>query len=985
MSRRLLSLLAVMALAIALLAPTGVGASEPQTEPLLGDVEKLDVEESEFGSYVVVMKADPLVVTEGREALETTQARSERRRLRESHDRALRDVGASAADKVNDYTNALNGFSALISHDQAIKLAAKSDVALVVADELRQKMTDSSPEFLGLSQRGGAWDRGIRGDGVVVGVIDTGIWPEHPSFADDGTYPPAPVSPSLPCQFGNTAHNPADVPFTCNNKLVGARQSMPTYRAVIGADPDEFNSARDDDGHGSHTAGTAAGNAGVTATLMGRDRGEISGIAPRAHVIAYKGLGRLGGFTSDLAGAIDQAVLDGVDVINYSVGGGANLIGADSIAFLFAADAGVWTATSAGNSGPGPATIGSPANAPWVTSVGANTQRRFFAGNVVLGDGRIYTGASVTDGIADTPLVDAATGGDDSCLAGTLDPSLVAGKIVLCRGQSVRWTRSKEVLRAGGVGMILYTDGDDFNLASDNHWVPSVHIDHSHGLEIKAYIASSANPTARIRATNATTKWESAPSMTVFSSRGPNPVAADIIKPDITAPGIQILAAHSPLPDPDYVPGQMFQAIMGTSMSGPHVAGAYALLRQARPDWSQAAAKSALMTSADRSVRDNDRVSQAGPFAMGAGHLDLGSPTHDNTAFNPGLVYDAGLFDYYAFLCDAAPQIFVDPTGTCALLEALGYSTDASDLNLASIGVASLAGSQTVTRTVTNVDHRRSTYRVSVDEPAGYDVTVSPSSFVIEPGESVTYEVTITNDGSATAGIWSTGSLNWKSSRFDVPSPIAVNASMFDAPASVDGSGASGSVTFNVDFGYTGPYTAGAHGLVAATVTSDNVVQDPDQVFNPNDGYSNLHTIAVNNAALLRIAIPPDATEAGADLDVYVYNPSGQFVASSTLPNTDELINIPNPVNGNWFVFVHGWFTPGGDSDYDMYSWAVPTAPGGGTLAITSAPPSATIGVSAPVTASWTGAGGTWNLGAVSHTGPDGLMGLTLVNVDNRP
>ena len=262
----------------------------------------------------------------------------------------------------------------------------------------------------------------------MVGVIDTGIWPEHPSFADDGSYP-APDIPPLDatnyatCDFGNTAQNVHDAPFTCNNKLIGARQTMDTYRALIGADPDEFDSARDDDGHGTHTASTAAGNADVAATLMGTPRGNVSGIAPRAQIIAYKALGNLGGFTSDLASSIDQAVADGVDVINYSIGGGPSLAGADDIAFLFAADAGVFVATSAGNSGPGAGTIGGPATIPWVTSVGASTQSRFFSGEVRLGKGGTVTGASITGGTGGfLPLVDAEFAGGELCIPGDARP-----------------------------------------------------------------------------------------------------------------------------------------------------------------------------------------------------------------------------------------------------------------------------------------------------------------------------------------------------------------------------------------------------------------------------------------------------------------------------------------------------------------------------------------------------------------------------------
>jgi hypothetical protein len=187
-----------------------------------------------------------------------------------------------------------------------------------------------------------------------------------------------------------------------------------------------------------------------------------------------------------------------------------------------------------------------------------------------------------------------------------------------------------------------------------------------------------------------------------------------------------------------------------------------------------------------------------------------------------------------------------------------------------------------------------------------------------------------------------------------------------------------------VQFGYTGSYTAAAHGLVPATVITDNVVQDPDQNFDPSDGFSDAHTFDLSGAAFFRIAIPPEATEANADLDVYVFDPNNELVASSTLGGTDEQVDIFQPADGTWTVYVHGWSTPGGDSDYDMYSWIISATPGG-SLTIDSAPTSATSGAIETISVSWTGATlGQWHLGAVSHTGDVGLMGLTLINVDNR-
>jgi subtilisin family serine protease len=958
---------------------------------------KHDVPVSDTGSYIVVMDGDPVVVTVGQDNVDSPRGRARARQLRAQHRQA---ADSASVRIINQYTTALNGFSATMSHEQAQKLAARADVTLVLADEMQFPTTDSSGEFLGLTAAGGAYDLNVKGDGVVVGVIDTGIWPEHPSFADDGSYPAPPVtlddSERPTCEFGKTAHNPADAPFECNNKLVGARQMLDTYRAVIGAEDFEFDSARDDNGHGTHTASTAAGNADVAAAVGPHDLGTVTGIAPRAHVVMYKGLGDLGGFTSDLVSAIDQAVFDGVDVINYSIGGGASLTGADDIAFLFAADAGVFVATSAGNSGPGAGTIGGPASVPWLTSVGASTQTRFFQGTVELGTGQTFTGASLTAGVGSAPLVDAAmvtkgrNRGDDLCRPGSLSRGLVRGAIVLCRrGEIARVDKSLAVLQAGGVGMILYENDDAGDRFTDNHHVPSVHVDNTEGLAIKSYIASLPvrMASAMLTGTGTSGTFDPAPSMTSFSSRGPDAVAEDLIKPDVTAPGMQILAGASPYADPG---GNLFQSIAGTSMSSPHVAGLFALLKQEQPNWSAAAAKSALMTTASTDVRDNDRVSLADPFDMGAGHVNPGSPAAAGSSFNPGLVYDAGLFEYLGFLCDKGPEVFADPDATCGFLESIGISTIAVDLNLPSIGVSSVPGSKLIQRTVTSVADVTQTYTVSVDAPDGFDVTVSPSSFELAPGESQTYTVTFENV-SAPIDQWRHGSLTWTGGDYAVRSPISVRGTLFEAPAEVTGAGGSGTVSFDVSFGYTGPYTAAGHGLEPATVFQDNVAQDPDQNFNPSDvGQGAVaHQITTNGSARLRLAIPPDAViDPDIDIDLFLYDSAGNEVASSTLGGTDELIDLEFPADDTYTAYVHGWQTlqepGGGTTPVTLYVWDISATPGG-TLTVDSAPTSAIQGETGTVVASWTGAtAGQWHLGAVSHNNADGLVGVTLVEVDNR-
>ena len=281
MFKRPLMLLTAIATVTATLATT----ASAQTVELAPVGESKAVIESDSGSYIVVMEQDPVVVSVGQDGLDTPAAESLAEGLEADQDEVLEEIGADESDKINTYTNALNGFSAFLTYDEAQAIAADPKVAIVLPDELLQADTNSSPEYLGLTRKGGAYDSGLTGEDVVVGVIDNGIWPEHPSFADDGSYGPHPVQPldtSRPsCEFGNTAHNADDVPFTCNNKLLGARQMLDTYRALIGADPAEYDSARDDDGHGTHTASTAAGNAGVDASMYGEDLGEISGIAPR--------------------------------------------------------------------------------------------------------------------------------------------------------------------------------------------------------------------------------------------------------------------------------------------------------------------------------------------------------------------------------------------------------------------------------------------------------------------------------------------------------------------------------------------------------------------------------------------------------------------------------------------------------------------------------------------------------------------------------
>jgi hypothetical protein len=301
-------------------------------------------------------------------------------------------------------------------------------------------------------------------------------------------------------------------------------------------------------------------------------------------------------------------------------------------------------------------------------------------------------------------------------------------------------------------------------------------------------------------------------------------------------------------------------------------------------------AKSAVMTTARQDVLKETHA------PTDAGHVDpSGPPSNAGSMFSPGLVYDADLVDYFGFLCDADPSVFVSPSSTCDALAGAGVPTTATDLNLASIGDAAVVGTATVTRTVTSVADRTRLFDVHVDAPDGFDVSVEPSSLRLAPGESASYTVTFTTAG-APFDEWRFGSLTWSSGTYDVRSPIAVKAQEFAAPESVSGTGTEGSVTVPVQFGYTGPYTANAHGPVPVTRINGTVVQDPNQTFDPNDPTGTTAVpIDVSGSAFLRVALttgdltPPNPD---ADLDLYLYDASGKRVGESTAGSTAEEIEL---------------------------------------------------------------------------------------------
>jgi subtilisin family serine protease len=610
------------------------------------------------------------------------------------------------------------GIAAEIPASSVEQILAIDGVVAVQYDSLRQPVTDESPGFVGAPS---AYDElgttANAGQGVIYGNLDSGIWPEHPSFADLGNLPPPP-GPARECNYGDNPLTPAIDVFACNNKLIGGAHFTDSYDSIFADDP-FAGSARDGNGHGTHTASTTAGNIVESAPVFGVERGPIQGLAPGAYVMEYKVCGPQGCQSSDSAAAVAQAVLDGVDVINFSISGGTDpFTDPVELAFLDAYAAGVFVSASAGNDGPGAGTANHLS--PWVTTVAASTQTREFATTLTLtadnGDGFTADGASITAGVESFPVVRAQDvagyGGGALCAtpaaAGTFD-----GMIVACqRGVQARVHKGFNVLQGGAEAMVLY-NATLADIETDNHWLPTIHL--ADGTAFNAFMSGHTGVTGSFP--SAEERSGQGDVMAAFSSRGP---AGPFLKPDVTAPGVQILAGNTPFPgdpvDGAGLPGELFQAIAGTSMSSPHVAGAAILVRAVNPGWTPGQVKSALMTTATTAVVKEDLSSPADPFDFGSGRIQIGA------ALDATLAFDETAANYFGSGNDPVQAV---------------------QLNVPSINAPIMPGRLSLTRVATNVSGERQRIEVDTHEPPATSIDVSPSRFSLNPGESVELRITI--------------------------------------------------------------------------------------------------------------------------------------------------------------------------------------------------------------------------------------------------
>lgn len=843
-----------------------------------------------------------------------------------------RDVKASRTYKV-----AANGFAMTITGAEASKVRQVSGVLAVRKVTIYHLDTDAGPAWIGANT---IWDGtstgglpATKGEGIIAGILDTGINYDHPSFADVGGDG---YNHTNPYGAGNYKGECANTPMYCNDKLVGIYDEI--GQGVY----------NDEEGHGSHTASTTAGNV-IYNPVISKPAGTftatmISGVAPHANVIMYRVCDA--GCPSDaIIAGLEHAILDGVDVINYSIGSDSPsdpwATGSDEQTFLAVRAAGIFVANSAGNAGNNVATVGSPTSSPWLIGVAATRHNRAYVTMVTGLMGGSTTppadlhGEALTGGIGMTPIVyaGAAPYNDALCANATADGTF-AGKIVVCdRGTVGRVQKGINVKARGAVGMILVeVDNSPYaanigGITSDPHVLPASHIGYADGVALKAWLASGTGHMGSITAAAKVMDASTADVVASFSSRGPSRSVSDIVVPGIGAPGVSIWAAYA---DP-----VQYDMIQGTSMASPHLAGAAALVRAVHPEWTATQVQSALqLTAKYDGIYKEDGVTMADAFDTGNGRVDL------TAAANA------------AFVMDETPANF-----TAANPAAGG---DPKKLNLTTLGNGRCISSCTWTRVISSTRSTAVTYNVEATGSASATLTAEPASFTLPAYGKQTITVTM-NVANATVGVWQFGrvafvavSLNGADAVPNASLVVAAQPLAAALPTLVDVTTPRNSGQTDVEI-TTGAVTAlqtAVNGLVKATQFSASLSQDSD-----NDSpWDNL----TDGVLVKPFFVPPGTVRlygeildsAAPDLDLFLVRDmngdrvpqSGEVVASSASGTALEKINRNNPTAGYYFWVVENWQGSASQPDTFHFSYGIVPSADAGNLTV-SAPASITPGV----------------------------------------
>ncbi|KAK9755093.1 hypothetical protein RND81_01G002200 [Saponaria officinalis] len=683
------------------------------------------------------------------------------------------------------YNEGFLGFSARLSKHEAEKIRKHAGVLSVFPDPLLELHTTRSWDFMDEISTPSMSDDHQLGpplDDVIIVILDTGIWPESESFSDKGIGP-------VPWRWkGSCMEGPDFNSSNCNRKLIGARY----YR------DDLMKSARDEVGHGTHVASIASGIEVPNASYYGLANGTAKGGFPSSRIAVYRVCSASSICSgSSLLSAFTDAIADGVDLISISIGSlDQRHFYEDPIAIgaFHAVEKGITVVCSAGNDGPSPQSVKNVA--PWILTVAATTIDRRLQSQILLGNNIIIMGESLDFSIlsesAVYPLI--LVGGPSRyCNGSLIDEMNIKGSIVLCElagidGKTMTLMQTK-LMAAGGVGLIIISDLLSLTAFNTKLFALTI-ITSNDADQILHYISSTRNPVATISATTTILHSRPAPVVGYFSSRGPSYATPNTLKPDIGAPGVNILASWivSNTSESTIIGREppLFNILSGTSMACPHVSGIAAAIKSQNPSWSPAAVKSAIMTTARQTNNLGRPITKefgelATPMDIGAGQVTRTGGLH------PGLIYELNPEDYHLFLCYYGYNMSTIQLISSQLPEGFSCPTNSNVDMISSINFPSIVISQnvvtssiTVQRTVTNVDNfdDETTYSVIVDAPKELEVAVVPDKLEFtRDTKKLTYQVRFSASPAAGVSGDRFGAITWVNEKHTVRIPFVVNIS----------------------------------------------------------------------------------------------------------------------------------------------------------------------------------------------------------------